>query len=62
MFQRFFYYVVTPIVVFAQVFTIFGNLFRETVHGSTIWKIAPITVLCFGILAVLEAIDKRKSD
>ena len=53
------FYCITAGIAFSQGYAIIGN-FIGRVHGSTIWMLAPITVLCFGILAILEAIDKRK--
>lgn len=53
------FYILTAFIAVAQVYAIYGNLVYGTVHGQTIWMIIPVTVLCFGILAVLEAIDNR---
>jgi hypothetical protein len=48
----------TAFIAFAQVYAIYGN-FTGGVHGQTIWMIIPITVLCFGVLAIIEAIENR---
>lgn len=54
------FYGIAFVIAFAQATTIVGNLLLGNVHGSTIWMVAPITVLCFGILAIIETINRKR--
>lgn len=54
-------YILTVIVVIAQLFTIGDRILGyDSVHPITVWTVAPSMILCFGILAILEAIDRKK--
>lgn len=61
--MKFVIYALTAVVVIAQAFTIYDRMFgHQSVHPVTVWTVFPSLILCAGILAILQAINKRKMD